>query len=60
MRSSLSPDRLYIALSVDRYISACFSIFETEGCLILRVKAISAWALPSRTAQLAEALDLPP
>lgn len=42
MRSSCPPDRLYVALSVDRYISACFSIFDTEGWLILRVEAISA------------------
>lgn len=54
----MSPDRLYVALGVDRYISACCSIFETEGWLILRDKAISAWGFPA--ARRSSPFDLRP
>lgn len=40
--SSCPPIASTQLLSVDKYMSACFSIFETEGCLILRTEAISA------------------
>ena len=43
----LAPHRLDIAAQVDRYISACFSILDTEGCLMSSAVAMSACALPA-------------
>lgn len=48
MRSSCPPiasTKLFRCRQI--HISACFSIFETEGCLILTIEAIAACAFPT-------------
>jgi hypothetical protein len=45
--SRFPPTASMVLRSVDRYLSVCLSILETEGSLTLRADAMSVCALPA-------------